>query len=72
MTISDLKVLLIEDNPGDARLVRALLAEVRGKSYDLVWADDLSAGLKLLTAGHYDVVLPDLDLQNDVVMPCGQ
>lgn len=62
MTIPALKVLLIEDNPGDARLVKELLAEVRGKSFELEWAEKLGAGLEHLATEHYDVVLLDLEL----------
>jgi DNA-binding response OmpR family regulator len=54
--------LLIEDNPGDARLIREMLAEARGVSFDLEQADRLSAGLERLAEGDFDVVLLDLGL----------
>ena len=56
------KVLLIEDNPGDARLLREKLAEVSGGSFDLEWSNRLSAGLDRLGQGEIDVVLLDLSL----------
>ncbi|MGA9348778.1 MAG: response regulator [Anaerolineae bacterium] len=57
-----LKVLLIEDNPGDARLIREILAEERGASFDVEGADRLSTGLEYLAGGDIDVVLLDLSL----------
>ncbi len=57
-----IKVLLIEDNPGDARLIKEMLAEARSVSFDLEWKDNLSKGLKLLTGKGIDVVLLDLML----------
>jgi MinD-like ATPase involved in chromosome partitioning or flagellar assembly/ActR/RegA family two-component response regulator len=57
-----MKVLLIEDNPGDARLIREMLAEERGAPFDLEHADRLSTGLGRLAAGGIDVVLLDLSL----------
>ncbi|MFQ6080818.1 MAG: PAS domain S-box protein [Candidatus Bathyarchaeia archaeon] len=57
-----IKVLLLEDNPGDARLIREELAEVRDALFDLECADRLSAGLERLAAGGIDVVLLDLSL----------
>jgi MinD-like ATPase involved in chromosome partitioning or flagellar assembly/CheY-like chemotaxis protein len=57
-----MKVLLIEDNPGDARLIREMLAQERGATLDLERADRLSAGLERLAAGPIDVVLLDLSL----------
>ncbi len=57
-----IKVLLIEDNPGDARLIKEMLAEARSVSFDLEWKDNLSKGLKLLTEKGIDVVLLDLML----------
>ena len=57
-----IKVLLIEDNPGDARLIREVLAQVEGMSFDLEWADRLSMGMNRLGGGGIDVVLLDLSL----------
>ncbi len=57
-----LNVLLIEDNPGDARLIRELLAEEKGNSLCLEHVDRLSAGIERLTSGKVDVVLLDLGL----------
>jgi DNA-binding response OmpR family regulator len=57
-----LGVLLIEDNPGDARLIREMLAEVKTVAFDLEWADRLSTGLERLAEGGIDVVLLDLAL----------
>jgi PAS domain S-box-containing protein len=59
---SKLNVLLIEDNPGDARLIREMLAEIRGAQFDLECADRLSIGLERLAAGGIDVALLDLSL----------
>lgn len=57
-----IKVLLIEDNPGDARLIKEMLAEARSVSFDLEWKDNLTKGLKRLTEKGIDVVLLDLML----------
>jgi len=40
-----LKILLIEDSPGDAYMIRGLLAEVENTPFDLECADRLSTGL---------------------------
>jgi len=55
-------VLVVEDNPGDARLVRALLADVPGQSWRLEHAERLDAALERLDQGGIDVVLLDLSL----------
>jgi MinD-like ATPase involved in chromosome partitioning or flagellar assembly/CheY-like chemotaxis protein len=55
-------VLLIEDNPGDARLIREMLAEVRGGTFNLEHTNRLSTGLSRLGEGGIDVVLLDLSL----------
>ena len=57
-----MKVLLVEDNPGDARLIREMLAEVKVTSVDLECADRLSIGVERLAKGGIDVVLLDLSL----------
>ncbi|HWP29422.1 MAG TPA: response regulator, partial [Chloroflexota bacterium] len=58
----DLNVLLIEDNPGDARLIQEMLAEGRNGVFRLERADRLAGGLARLAAGPVDVVLLDLSL----------
>jgi PAS domain S-box-containing protein len=57
-----LRVLLIEDNPGDARLIRVMLAEVGGAPIEVVCVERLMAGLERLEAGGTDLVLLDLSL----------
>jgi two-component sensor histidine kinase/DNA-binding NarL/FixJ family response regulator len=60
--MTGLKVLLIEDNPGDARLIQEMLSEVDGSMFELESADCLSTGLERLAAEDIDVVLLDLGL----------
>lgn len=54
------KVLMVEDNPGDARLVQLLLAEVGG--FDLTWKQDMHEAAGWLTDNLPDAVLLDLSL----------
>jgi signal transduction histidine kinase len=58
------QVLLIEDNPGDARLITAHLDSglPQGMAFEWVWVDTLAAGLERLRGGGIDVVLLDLGL----------
>lgn len=53
-----IRVLLIEDNPGDARLIKEMLSEERDIS--LEWKDNLQDGLKRLAEGGIDMVLLDM------------
>ena len=62
MSETPVKILLIEDNPGDARLIREMLADAKGVRADLEWADRLTTGLERLAVGGIDVVLLDLAL----------
>ena len=57
-----IRILLIEDNPGDARLLRELLAAKDGASFDLEHEDRLSTALARLAQGDIDVILLDLSL----------
>jgi signal transduction histidine kinase len=57
-----LTVLLIEDNPGDVRLIRQMLSQARSPPVTLECVDRLEAGLARLAAGGVDVVLLDLSL----------
>ncbi len=56
-----MKILLIEDNPGDARLVQEILRECRA-SYSLVVAETLAQGLERLCSQAVDAALLDLNL----------
>jgi|ERR1039458_8371665 Flp pilus assembly CpaE family ATPase len=56
------RVLLIEDNPGDAGLVRAMLAESLGARFSVEWVQDLQSGRARLGHGNIDIVLLDLSL----------
>ena len=62
MSGAQTSILLIEDNPADARLIQETLAESAGAGMDLWWAEGLSAGLKQLAETEMDVVLLDLSL----------
>jgi signal transduction histidine kinase len=60
--LSALRILLIEDNPADARLTYELLREAAGAAFEPVHADTLDAGLALLAKQEFAVVLLDLSL----------
>ena len=62
MPDTPIKILLIEDNPGDARLIREMLADARGEGFAIEWVSRLSEGLERLGRGELDLVLLDLDL----------
>jgi DNA-binding response OmpR family regulator len=62
MDKTSIKVLLIEDNPGDVRLMQEMLASVKGIPFHLQSASRLSTGQKYLAGGGIDVVLLDLSL----------
>ena len=57
-----IKTLLIEDNPGDVRLIRAYLSETDNPAVDITDVPTLDAGLSLLDENIYDVILLDLSL----------
>src|SRR5271157_390367 len=57
-----LKVLLIEDSPGDADLVRERLDGESPVSFHVICADTLEAGRERLAQGGIDLVLLDLSL----------
>lgn len=57
-----IKVLLIEDNPGDARLIRENLREARAARFELTLAERLREGLRLVKERAFDVLLLDLNL----------
>jgi diguanylate cyclase (GGDEF)-like protein len=59
-------VLLIEDNPGDARLIREMIAEVPDAPFELHCAERLSHGLDFLANRPAGLVLLDLSLPDSL------
>src|ERR1700690_1312971 len=55
-------LLLIEDNPADATLVREALTDTRFGRFQIEWVRSLSDGLERLSRGGIDAVLADLFL----------
>src|SRR5271155_1618307 len=56
------KVLLIEDNPGDARIIQEVIREANEHQVQLEFANRLEIGLKRLEHNTLDCVLLDLGL----------
>jgi sigma-B regulation protein RsbU (phosphoserine phosphatase) len=54
-------VLLVEDNPGDARLFQEMLAEA-GPSFSMEHVRKASEAAQRLSQGHVDIVMSDLSL----------
>ncbi|MEI7770852.1 MAG: HD domain-containing phosphohydrolase [Chloroflexales bacterium] len=64
---TDTKILLIEDNPGDRRLILEVLYEINALAqasaqYQLATADRLDRGMEALAAVQPDLILLDLSL----------
>jgi len=55
-------ILLVEDNPGDARLVEVLLLEQAPLDFRFVWTESLAAAIAKVTQQRFDVALLDLSL----------
>lgn len=62
MTDKLIYVLLIEDNPGDTRLIRESFRDAGGGDFELACADTLAGGLAVLAERAIDVILLDLSL----------
>ncbi|KUM27891.1 hypothetical protein AU467_14655 [Mesorhizobium loti] len=62
MTEGPLNILLVEDNPGDASLIRELLADGSTKAFIISTADRLAHGLEQIADQSFDLVLLDLFL----------
>ena len=58
--VDSLKVLLVEDNPGDARLIKEMLSIAKDAIFEVICADRLSTGLEHISNGGIDVILLDL------------
>ena len=57
-----LKILLLEDNSGDARLAQELLKDNKDLLCEVEWVDRLASAVERLRRGGVDVILADLAL----------
>ena len=55
-------ILLVEDNPGDARLIRELFRDIQGRSFDILTAESLRQAHERLKEHRVDLALVDLSL----------
>jgi signal transduction histidine kinase/DNA-binding response OmpR family regulator len=62
MTATDVQILLVEDNAGDAQLVREWLRDTGWLPGELIVADRLARAREILATRSIDVVLLDLSL----------
>jgi signal transduction histidine kinase/HPt (histidine-containing phosphotransfer) domain-containing protein len=62
MNRQSIHLLLIEDSPDDALLIREFLADSRQAAFDVEQVERLGTGLERLGAGKFDAVLLDLQL----------
>jgi len=61
VTENKLHILLIEDNPGDARLIKEMLSEST-LQYSVGHSQTLSDGLEKLNSTHFDAIFLDFNL----------
>jgi diguanylate cyclase (GGDEF)-like protein len=57
-----IKLILVEDNSGDARLIREMLKDASPEIFECEWVNNLSSGLKRLSETKFDALLLDLGL----------
>src|ERR1700686_695056 len=59
---SDIRVLLVEDDPESAELTRAKVSEGKDSPFRVEWTDDLQRALNRLAQPGIDVVLLDFGM----------
>ncbi|MCH2518352.1 MAG: response regulator [Dehalococcoidia bacterium] len=62
MQTGNIRVLLVEDDEDDYVLIKDLLSEVPGKSFNLEWTHDYDAGIEAIESESHDVCLLDYRL----------
>ena len=62
MPASTIKMLLIEDNPGDVRLIRVALAEIAELKFEFSHSETLVQAFEFLAKNKPDIILLDLGL----------
>ncbi len=55
-------ILLVEDNPGDVRLIRELFHTLQGRSFDIITAESFRQAYECLETMNVDLALVDLSL----------
>src|ERR1700677_1715307 len=65
MSMEPVHILLVEDNPGDVRLLREMFSTERQGSFDIVNLPRLGLALNHLAKGGVDIVLLDLGLPDE-------
>ncbi|HEX2866426.1 MAG TPA: PAS domain S-box protein [Ignavibacteriales bacterium] len=66
MEPKQIRILQIEDNPGDVRLIREMLKDVKSAGCTLKHAPTLATGLEFLNSHECDLVLLDLGLPDSM------
>lgn len=59
---NELKVLLLEDNPGDAFLLKFYLSESASPVFNVSHAETLKGALDMLTESKFDIIISDMNL----------
>jgi len=59
---NSIKTLLLEDNPGDVRLIVEMLKETKIVEFEITTANRLDESLNLLDGGQFEMILLDLGL----------
>jgi DNA-binding response OmpR family regulator len=68
MLKEELKVLLIEDNAGDAFLIKFYLGESQSPKFDLQHAETIASAFEKLLNDKFDIILMDLNLPDSLGM----
>lgn len=64
MATNRLSILLVEDNPGDVRLVKEMLSEAPDERFVVSHVENFNAAVERLSAEIFDVLLLDLLLDD--------
>ncbi|MGR8929954.1 MAG: ATP-binding protein [Gammaproteobacteria bacterium] len=65
-SVESIRVLLVEDMPGDAGLAKIALRDFRKVRMSVVWSQTLKEAIELLGTQAYDIVLLDLTLPDSI------
>ena len=66
MSITPIKILLVEDSPTQARFTKSLLSDSSDPVFDLTHVSTLNEGLAQLETGTFEILLLDLTLPDSL------